>query len=172
MRTEKKSISAEYLSRLNASPFVYLVEYRGLNNIQFSELRKRLRNAGAEVHVVKNSIFGIAAKEAGLGDLSEQLKGQVAAVTGGRDLATAAKTLKSFSSEFDKAKVRGGFLGNKKLSSQEVIALADLPSIEVLRGKLLGLIQTPASQIARIIGTPAGQLARVLQARVDKETQS
>ncbi len=170
MRQEKQTISAEYLARLNNSPFVYLVDYRGLNNVQFSELRKRLSKAGAEIHVVKNSIFGIASKEAGLGDVSGEMKGQVAAVTGGKDLTNAAKTLRTFSKEFDKAKVKGGFLGSKRLSAQDVVALADLPSIEALRSKLLGLFQAPASALARVIATPGAQIARILQARVDKET--
>jgi len=168
MRQEKQSISAEYVARLNKSPYVYIVDYRGLNSIQFSELRKRLEKSGAEVHVVKNSIFGIASKEFGLGDLKSELKGQLAVVTGGGDVAASAKILRGFSTEFDKAKVKGGFLGNVKLTPQQVLALADLPSIEVLRGKLLGLLQAPASQLVRMINTPGAQLARVIQARVDQ----
>ncbi len=171
MRQEKQTISAEYLARLNNSPFVYLVDYQGLNNIQFGELRKRLSKAGAEIHVVKNSIFGIASKEAGLGDVSGEMKGQIAAVTGGKDLTNAAKTLRTFNKEFDRAKVKGGFLGSKRLSAQEVVALADLPSVDVLRGKLLGLFQAPASRLVRIIATPGAQLARAIQARVDKEAK-
>ncbi len=168
MRQEKQTISAEYLARLNKSPFVYLVDYEKLNNTQFGELRKRLSKAGAEIHVVKNSIFSIASKEAGLGDISVEMKGQIAAVTGGKDLTNAAKTLRLFNKEFDRANVKCGFLGNKRLSSQDVAALAELPSLEVLRGKLLGLFQAPASRLAQIISTPGAQLARAIQARVDK----
>ena len=65
MRPEKQSLTKEYLARLNASPFFIVVDYRGLKVSQITELRKRLNQAGAEVHVVKNSIFRIAAKEAG-----------------------------------------------------------------------------------------------------------
>lgn len=168
MRVEKQLITKEYVSRLNASPFLLVVDYQGLTVGQFTELRKRLGRAGSEVHVVKNSIFRIAAKEAGVADLTGALAGQLAVVTGQRDISAAAKAVKTFSSEFDKPKVKFGYLNSQRLETADVLALADLPSIEVLRGKLLGVLQAPAGQLVRLLNTPAGQLARVLQARVDK----
>ena len=168
MRAEKKYITKEYLARLNASPFFLVVDYKGLTVGQFTELRKRLTKAGSEVHVVKNSIFRIAAKEAGVADLSGTLAGQLAVVTGQRDVSVAAKALKTFQSEFEKPRLKFGYLNNQRLETAELMALADLPSIEVLRGKLLGLLQAPAAQLARLLNTPATQLARVLQARIDK----
>ena len=168
MRAEKQFITNEYITRLNASPFFMVVDYKGLTVGQFSELRKRLARTGSEVHVVKNSVFRIAAKEAGVADLSGALAGQLAVVTGQRDISVAAKALKTFHSEFDKPKLRFGYLNNQRLETPELMVLADLPSIEVLRGRLLGLLQAPASQLARLLNTPATQLARVLQARVDK----
>ena len=168
MRAEKKYITKEYLARLNDSPFFLVVDYKGLTVGQFTELRKRLTRAGSEVHVVKNSIFRIAAKEAGVADLSGTLEGQLAVVTGRRDVSVAAKTLKTFQSEFEKPRLKFGYLNNQRLETAELMALADLPSIEVLRGKLLGLLQAPAAQLARLLNTPATQLARVLQARIDK----
>ena len=91
MRAEKQFITREYVSRLNASPFLVVVDYKGLTVGQFTELRKRLHKTGSEVHVVKNSIFRIAAKEAGVADLSGALAGQLAVVTGQRDISAAAK---------------------------------------------------------------------------------
>ena len=168
MRAEKQLVTKEYVSRLNASPFFMVVDYKGLTVGQFTELRKRLNRAGSEVHVVKNSIFRIAAKEAGVADLSGSLAGQLAVVTGQRDISAAAKTLKTFQSEFEKPRLKFGYLNNQRLETAELMALADLPSIEVLRGRLLGLFQAPAVHLARLLNTPATQLARVLQARADK----
>ena len=168
MRAEKKYITKEYVARLNASPFFLVVDYKGLTVGQFTELRKRLTRAGSEVHVVKNSVFRIAAKEAGVADLSGTLEGQLAVVTGRRDVSVAAKALKTFQSEFEKPRLKFGYLNNQRLETAELMALADLPSIEVLRGKLLGLLQAPAAQLARLLNTPATQLAGVLQARIDK----
>src|SRR5438552_17437306 len=104
MRAEKKLITKEYVSRFNGSPFFMLVDYKGLTVGQFTELRKRLNRTGSEVHVVKNSIFRIAAREAGVADLAGTLAGQLAVVTGKRDISAAAKALKSFQAEFDKPK--------------------------------------------------------------------
>jgi large subunit ribosomal protein L10 len=170
MRAEKQFISKEYTTRLNSSPFFIVVDYRGLTVTNFTELRKRLRGAGSEVHVVKNSIFRVAAKEAGLAQLEKSaLAGQVAVVTGQKDVSSAAKVLKKFVTEFSKGAVHFGYLNNQRLENKDLMELADLPSLEVLRAKILGTIQAPAGQLARIINTPGQQLARVLQARVDKE---
>ncbi len=169
MRAEKQFISNEYIARLNASPFFIVVDYQGLKVGHMTELRKRLGRATAEIHVVKNSLFRLAAKEAGVGDLGATLSGQLAVVTGQRDVSVAAKALKTFQAEFDKPKVRFGFLNNQRLESKDVLALAELPSLEVLRGKLLGLLQAPATRLVQLLNTPAGQLVRVLQAKVDKE---
>jgi len=168
MRAEKQFITKEYITRLNASPFFMVVDYKGLSVGQFTELRKRLAKMGSEVHVVKNSIFRVAAKEADMADLAGALAGQLAVVTGQRDISASAKVLKTFQSEFEKPRLKFGYLNNQRLETAELIALADLPSIEVLRGRLLGLLQAPAGQLVRLLNTPASQLARVLQARVDK----
>lgn len=167
MRAEKQYISKEYLTRLNASPFFIVVDYQGLKVGPITELRRRLAKVGAELHVVKNSLFRLAVKEAGIADLSA-LSGMLAAVTGPREISAAAKTLKTFAAEFDKPKVRFGYLNNQRIETADILALADLPSIEILRAKLLGLLNTPASQLVRLLNTPASQLARVLQARVEK----
>ena len=168
MRLEKQSITKEYLARLNGSPFFIVVNYKGLNVAHFTELRKRLIKAGAELHVVKNSIFRIAAKEAGVGDLNGALAGQLAIVTGKRDISTAAKVVKKFGSEFDRLKVHFGYLNNQRLEQPEIMTLADLPSMEVLRAKFLGLLNAPATKLVALMNTPASQLARVLQAKADK----
>jgi large subunit ribosomal protein L10 len=169
MRVEKQYISKEYVARLNASPFFIVVDYRGLKVGPITELRKRLNKAGAEMHVVKNSLFRVAAKEAGVADLGASLTGQLAVVTGQRDISSAAKIVKTFSAaESDKPKVRFGYLKNQRLESADILALADLPSIEVLRSKLLGVIMAPATKLATVINTPATQLVRVIKAHMEK----
>ena len=168
MRAEKQILTKEYLGRLNASPFFIVVSYTGLKVTHFTEFRKRLRAAGAEVHVVKNSIFAIAAKEAGVSDLNGSVSGQVAVVTGQKDISAAAKAVKNFGAEFDKLKVKFGYLNNKRLAEAELMALADLPSIEVLRAKLLGVLNAPATKPVVLLNTPGSQLARVIKAKADK----
>lgn len=168
MRPEKKFISAEYLGRLTNSPFFIVTDYTGLKVQHFSELRKRLRQKGAEIHVVKNNIFKIAAGEAGCADLGAALSGQTAVVTGSKDISATAKVLKTFSAEFEKPKVRFGFLDNQRLDAAALTVLADLPPLEVLRSQFLGLLQAPASKLVRTLNEPAASLARVLNAKASK----
>ena len=168
MRAEKKLLTSEYVARLNASPFFIVVGYQGLKVAHMTELRQRLQKAGAEVHVVKNSIFRIAAKEAGVAELNGSLAGQMAVVTGQKDISAAAKTLKNFAAEFDKLKLKFGYLNNQRLEESAVIALADLPSLDVLRAKILGLLVAPATKLAILINTPASQLAQVIKAKSEK----
>lgn len=168
MRAEKKYISAEYTARLSQSPFFIVVDYQGLRVAPMTELRKRLRATGAELHIVKNSIFRIAAKDAGVADLGATLSGQTAVVTGQKDAAAAAKVLKTFVAEFDKPKLKFGFVGNVRMEPAALNQLADLPSLDVLRAKLLGLINTPATTLVRVLNTPASQLAQVIKAKSEK----
>jgi large subunit ribosomal protein L10 len=168
MRVEKLNLTKEYVARLNASPFFMVVSFQGLNVGQLTELRKRLFKVGSEFHVVKNSVFRIAAKEAGIADLSGALVGMVAVVTGQKDVTAAAKVLKNYAAEFDKLKIGFGFMGNQRIEKDGIIALADLPSIEVLRGKLLGVLNAPATKLAVLLNTPGSQLARVIKAKADK----
>jgi large subunit ribosomal protein L10 len=168
MRAEKQILTKEYVARLNASPFFIVVDYRGLKVAHLTELRKRLRLAGAEIHVVKNSTFRIAAREAGVGDLNGALTGQLAVVSGQKDISAAAKAVKNFGAEFDKLNIKFGYLDNKRLEQAAIIALADLPGLDALRAKLLGLLNAPATKLVVLINTPATQLARVVKAKVEK----
>lgn len=168
MRAEKLNLTKEYVARLNASPFFITVSFQGLNVGQLTELRKRLFKVGAEFHVVKNSVFRIAAKEAGIAELGSTLTGMVAVVTGQKDVSAAAKILKNYAAEFDKLKMGFGFMGNQRLEKDSIIALADLPSIEVLRGKLLGVLNAPATKLVVLLNTPGSQLARVIKAKSEK----
>lgn len=169
MRAEKANLTQEYLTRLNASPFFIVVDYQGLKVEHMTELRKRLHGVAAEVHVVKNSIFRIAAREAGVGELNGALAGMLAVVTGQKEIAAAAKVVKNFGAEFDRLKVHFGFLDNQRLEAAELAVLADLPSLDVLRGQFLGVLNAPAAKLVRLLSTPASQMARVLQARADKD---
>ena len=171
MRVEKQILTKEYVARLNDSPFFIVVGYQGLKVEHLTELRKRLSKAGAEIHVVKNTVFRIAAKESGVADLNGSLTGQLAVVTGQKDISAAAKAVKNFAAEFDKLKVKFGFLNNQRLEEAGIIALADLPSLDVLRAKLLGLFNAPATKLAVLINTPASQLAQVIKAKSEKAAE-
>jgi large subunit ribosomal protein L10 len=168
MRVEKQILTKEYIGRLNGSPFFIVVGYQGLKVEQLTTLRKSLNQTSAEVHVVKNSIFRIAAKEAGVADLNGALAGQIAVVTGQKDVSAAAKALKTFAADNDKLKIKFGYLNNARMEMADIMTLADLPSIEVLRSKILGVINAPATKLVVLLNTPGSQLARVLKAKSEQ----
>jgi len=166
MRPEKPTIVEDVKLRLNNSPFLIVVDYGGMNVEHFAELRTRLGGAGSALTVIKNTFLRRSIKEAGLPELDAHLSGQTAYVTGDKDICAAAKILKTFSAEFDKPKIRAGILDNAVLNTPQVIALADLPSKDVLQAQLLGMLLQPATKLVRTLNEPAASLARVLQAKV------
>mgnify|MGYP000900410311 CR=1 FL=1 len=168
MRAEKQILADEYKARLNKSPFFIVVDYKGLKVGPITELRKRLIKAGAEMHIIKNNVFRLAVKEAGVADLDGALTGQIAVVTGQKDISTAAKVVKTFQAEFERPKIKFGYLNNQRLEGADVLALADLPSLDVLRDQLLGLINMPATRLVTMINTPGTQVARILNARIER----
>ncbi len=164
----KSSIIEELKDWLDKSPYLIVTEYTGMSVSQFTELRKRLTSCQAEIHVVKNTLLKRALSDSGYNDLNGALKGQTAIVYGEADISAAAKTLKSFSAEFEKPTLKAGFLGQSVLSVDQVLAIAELPPLEVLQAKLMGLINTPATRLATVISTPASQLAQVIKAKSEK----
>ena len=171
MHPAKESIVIDLEAKLNASPFLFVADYTGLKVAQFAELRTRLWNVGASCHVVKNTFLRRAAKSAGLPELAE-LKGQTAIVVGEKDVAAAAKVLKNFTAEFKKPEVKTGVVDRIVVSTEQIKAIADLPSREVLLATLLGTLNAPASKLVRVLNEPASSLARLLQAKADKDAAS
>ena len=168
MRPEKPTIVEDVKTRLDNSPFLIVVDYGGMNVEHFAELRTRLAGTGSSLTVIKNTFLRRSIKESGLPELDAHLVGQTAFVVGEKDICAAAKVLKTFSSEFEKPKIRAGILDNAVLETAQVIALADLPSKEVLQSQLLALLLTPATQLVRTLNEPAASLARVLAAIAEK----
>ena len=168
MRPEKASVVEDLQTKLNASPFLFVTDYTGLKVDQFAELRTRLHGAGARCHVVKNTFLRRAAKDIGLPEMGE-LKGQTAIVVGDKDVAAAAKIVKTFAAEFQKPVVRVGVIDRAVVTSDQIKAIADLPSREILLATLLGVLQSPAATLVRLLNEPASALARVLKAQSEKE---
>jgi large subunit ribosomal protein L10 len=169
MRPEKANIVSDLSAQLKGSPFVLVTDYQQMNVGDFSELRNRLAQAGAEVHVVKNSFLKRAMADAGFPAVDEKLGGQTAVVTGEKDVAPVAKIMKSFAREFKKAALKIGLINRAIVSTAELETLADLPAREVLRAQLLGLLMCPATKLVRLLNEPASSLARLLKAKSQKE---
>src|SRR5436309_7361886 len=165
MRPEKASIVSDLAEKLNRSPFVLVTDYQRMKVDQFGDLRNRLAPAGAEVRVVKNSFLKRAMSDSGLPDVADKLSGQTAIVMGQKDVAPVAKILKTFAAEFKVAALKIGVIDKSVLSAQEIEALADLPSREILLAQLLGLLLAPATRLVRVLNEPASAFARLLKAK-------
>jgi large subunit ribosomal protein L10 len=168
MRPEKNLIISEIKTRVDRSPYVLLTDYTGMQVPQFNELRNRLSGANAEYRVVKNNLLRRALQGSNLPDLETYLHGQSAVVIGDTDVSAAAKVIKNFTAEFKKPLLKIGILDKAVVNVDQIMALADLPSKDVLQAKLLGLLIAPASHLVRLLNTPASQIAQVLKAHSDK----
>ena len=169
MRSEKTNIVSDLSDKLKRSPFVIVTDYQRMKVADFSELRSRLAPTGAEMHVVKNNFLKRAMADSGFPDVSDQLVGQTAIVTGENDVAPVAKIFKTFATEFKIAAVKIGFIDRAVLSTAELETLADLPPRETLQAQLLGLLLSPATRLVRLLNEPASALARLLKAKTEKE---
>jgi large subunit ribosomal protein L10 len=168
MRPEKANIVSDLSEELKESSFVLVADYQHMKVDDFSELRKRLAGAGAEIHVVKNSFLKRAMADSGFPAGDGKLTGQTAVVTGKKDVAAVAKAFKTFVTEFKKAMLKLGFIDRAVVSTAELETLADLPPENVLRAQLLGLLLSPATQLVRILNEPGSSLARLLNAKASK----
>lgn len=168
MDRAKKAESIEELKSVFAdNATVVVTQYTGMTFVEMSDLRTRLRKEGAVLKVFKNRLAQ-KALNGSVGEAGDALfKGPVALVYSA-DPVTAAKISAQYAKENDKLKIIGGLMGTDVLNEAGVKALATLPSLDELRGKLVGLLQAPATKIAGILVAPAGQLARVVKAYSDK----
>jgi large subunit ribosomal protein L10 len=168
MRPEKANIVSDLSEELKESSFVLVADYQHMKVDDFSELRKRLAGAGAEIHVVKNSFLKRAMADSGFPAGDGKLTGQTAVVTGKKDVAPVAKAFKTFVTEFKKAMLKLGFIDRAVVSTADLEALADLPPENVLRAQLLGLLLSPATKLVRVLNEPGSSLARLLNAKASK----
>lgn len=167
-RAQKIKMIEEVGATLSASEVVIVTHNKGLTVSEVSALRAKMREAGASYRVVKNRLALRTIEGTPFAGVSSLLKGPTALATS-KDPVAAAKVAVEFAKTNEKLVVLGGAFGEKPLSVKDVEALATLPSLDALRGKLIGLLQAPAQRIASILQAPAGQVARVIGAHARKE---
>lgn len=156
-------------SSLESSKGMFVVDYRGLSVKETQQVRRALRESGAEMKVYKNNIVKIALANAGLPSLDEALAGTCAFVFFEKDPVDAAKVIKEQSEKLKKMSFVGAIADGKALNADEAKAYADLPSREELMAKLVYVIGSPLSGIAQVCAGPARGLATALQAVVDQK---
>ena len=167
-RSEKTDTVAALNATFNEAAVVVVTRNLGLTVAQSTDLRLKMRDAGAGYKVAKNRLAKIALNDTQYESLSDLLTGPTALATSG-DPVAAAKVAVEFAKTNDKLEIVGGAMGSTVLDVEGVMALASLPSLDELRAKLIGLVQAPATKVAQVIVAPAGQLARVFGAYAAKE---
>lgn len=169
MRPEKQYLVEEVSTHLDKSDYVYLTNFERVTVEEIADLRAQLSEHDAEFHVVKNSIFGVAAAAKDLPDLGEHLTGQTAIIVGGHNPSGVAKIIGDYFKKKEKVEMKAGILNERALTKEEIEILAKLPGLEVLRAQLLSLLTQPATGFVRVINAVPQGLVNVLQAKVRKE---
>ncbi|HCC78205.1 MAG TPA: 50S ribosomal protein L10 [Anaerolineae bacterium] len=171
-KQEKETILAQYQEWLDKSVALVLVEYTGVNMNALDLIRSKVREAGGEFHVLKNTLAKRALDAAGMPVEPDYLENSTAVGFAFADAAGVAKALAEFDKSMDAVKIKGGYLGKQVLSISDVKALADLPPLPVVRAKLLGTILAPAGKLARTLAEPGRQVAAVINAFAEKNAAS
>ncbi len=174
-RPDKVAVVDEVQTKLDEADGALLTEYSGLNVPELAELRKALRDAGGEYKIYKNTLVRIAAANAGIDIADDMLTGPtaIAFVNGGADgapgdAAAVAKALKDFAKGNDKLVLKGGVLDGALVSADDVKALAELPSREVLLSQIAGLLQAPLAEFVNLLDAVPREFSHALQALIDE----
>ena len=167
-RPEKVRAVADIKERLESANAVFLAEYAGLSVEEQQDLRRGLRDGGAEFKVVKMSLARRAAIDLDIEMLSELMLGPTGIAFADDDAVVAAKKLRDFAKEHDVFKIKGGILGTEFLTPERIAQLADIETREVLLAKLAGVVKAPLSNVASLVAALPRGLATALQQLIDK----
>ena len=162
-RSQKADLVAELKNVFTETSVVVITRNLGLSVAQSTDFRLKMRDAGAQFKVAKNRLAKIALEGTQYGSISDLLTGPTALATS-IDPVAAAKVAVDFAKTNDRLEIVGGAMGDTLLDVAGIKALAELPSLDELRARIVGLIQAPATKIARTVAEPGGQLARVIGA--------
>jgi large subunit ribosomal protein L10 len=167
-RAQKSELVSELKSTFGSTSVVIVTRNLGLTVAQSTALRNKMRDAGASYRVSKNKLAKIATEGTAYSSINDLLTGPTALSTS-PDPVAPAKVIVEFAKTNDKLEIVGGAMGDTVLDVAGVKALAQLPSLDELRAKIVGLVQAPATKVVQIVQAPAGQLARVFGAYAAKE---
>ncbi len=166
-RAAKKALVNDLNSQFKETGVIVVAHNTGMVAAQSADFRKRMREAGGKVKVAKNKLVKLALQDSGAGDFSNLLKGPTI-LAFSKDPIAAARVAVKYAKENEKLVILGGTMGKNVLDAAGVKALAELPSLDELRAKLIGLLNAPATKIARTVKEPGAKLARVIQAKASQ----
>lgn len=167
-KAEKAEVVEELKGVFSDAGSLVVAHYTGMTVAQMSDLRARMRAAGASFKVAKNRLAVRALQGTPVEGISHLFKGPTG-IAFSKDPVAASKVAVAYAKDNDKLVILGGSVGTTALDAEGVKALATLPSLDELRGKIVGLLQAPATKIAGVLAAPAGQIARVIGAYANKD---
>ncbi len=167
-KKRKNEVLTQYETWLKEGKAIVLTEYTGLTMPAIDQLRSKVREAGGEFHVVKNTLGKRAFEAAGLDVPEEYFTGSTAMGVAFENAPDLAKAISEFAKESDFVRIKGGFLGTDLMTSEQVKIMADLPPLPVVRAQLLGVLTSPATKLATLLAEPGRQLAQVIKAHADQ----
>ena len=170
-RSDKKNFVENFKEELSNSSSIIVAHYSGLTVVESEKLRKEMRANGAKFKVTKNRLTKLALADTQFKDISDLFSGPTA-VAYSTDPVAPAKVAVDFEKKFENFKIIGGGYNGEKIDKDKIDFLAKLPSIDELRGKLIGLISAPAQQIVSIVSEPAAQVARIISAKSSNLNES
>jgi len=170
-RSEKKDFVENLKDDFLKSSSVIVAQYSGLTVNETENLRKEMRASGAKFKVTKNRLTKLAISETQFKDISELFKGPTA-IAYSDDAVAPAKVAVSFEKKFEKFKIIGGGYNGEKIDKEKIDFLAKLPSLDELRGKIIGLLSAPAQKIASITIEPGAQIARLISSNSSNKQES
>ncbi|MEN2981016.1 50S ribosomal protein L10 [Tistrella bauzanensis] len=170
-RASKEELVAQLRQSFTSAGVVVVTHYRGLTVAESTRLRLGMREVGASFKVTKNTLARLALQGTAFEDITPLFNGPTA-IAVSADPVAAAKAVMKFAKTNDKLVVVGGGIIGQSLDAAGIKALADLPSLDELRGKLIGVLQAPASRIVGVLQAPGAQVARVLKAYAEKDQEA
>lgn len=170
-REKKEDLVATYVERLVDCDGIIVTEYRRMTVAQVQQLRAKIREADGSFLIVKNTLARRALAEAGWPSIDEMLTGPIGIGFCAKNVPGVAKAVTDFAKSNETVIVKGGLMGQTVINEAEVKQLASLPSLEVLRAQLLGVINAPASQLVGVIAGGVRQLVNVVNAYAEKEAE-
>ena len=166
-RSEKQQLVTSLHETLKKAELVVITQQSGLTVAEVTNLRRQMRQAGAGFKVTKNRLARLALEGTKFEGLKEMFTGPTA-IAYSADPVAAAKVAVTYANSNEKLKIVGGSMAGQVLDPNGIKALATLPSLDQLRGKIIGILVTPATRVATVLQAPAAQLARVLKAYASK----
>ena len=163
-KPEKVAVVEEFMKKVQSSKSAVVTGYSGLTVEEVTDLRAKLFHAKVEYHVVKNNLARIALNKANVTVLDDLLVGPTAIALAMDDAVAPARILSKFAKDHEKLSLKGGFMDGKLITVQDIKAMANLPSREVLLGKMLGSMKSPITGIVRVLAGPASKLVYALNA--------